>query len=106
MRIPSGSSIHISIKRQGSVVGSLKDEDSRRWRGVARALDQVLACLTHRDARPAGGRTDVGDRREQGVLPEFVGLPPGDLIQQVRLGPAVDGCRGQRRAHRILAVLF
>ncbi|HEY6315389.1 MAG TPA: hypothetical protein VIY52_31920 [Streptosporangiaceae bacterium] len=24
---------------------------------------------------------DVGDRREQGVLPEVVGLPPGDLIE-------------------------
>jgi hypothetical protein len=49
--------------------------------------------------RPAGGRADVGDRREQGVLPEVVGLPPGDLIKQVRFGPAVDGCRGQ---HRVL----
>jgi hypothetical protein len=46
-------------------------------------------------ARPAGGGADVGDRREQGVLPEVVGLPPGDLIQQVRFGPALEGCRGR-----------
>jgi len=61
------------------------------WRWVARALGQVLACLAHRHARPAGGGADVGNRREQGVLPEGVGLPPGDLIKQVRLGPAMDG---------------
>ena len=61
------------------------------WRWVARALGQVLACLAHRDARPAGGGADVGDRREQGVLPEVVGLPPGDLIEQVRFGPAMEG---------------
>jgi hypothetical protein len=42
------------------------------------------------------------DRREQGVLPEVVGLPPGDLIEQVRLGPAVEGCRGQ---HCVLELL-
>jgi hypothetical protein len=61
------------------------------WRWVARALAQVLACLAHRDARPAGGGADLGDRRVQGVLPEAVALPPGDLIEQVRFGPAVDG---------------
>ena len=65
------------------------------WRRVARALVQVLACLAHWDARPAGGGADVGDRRVHGVLPEVVGLPRGDLIQQVRFGPAVDGCCGQ-----------
>ena len=65
------------------------------WRWVARALGQVLACLAHWHARPAGGGADAGDRREQGVLPEVVGLPPGDLIEQVRFSPAMDGCRGQ-----------
>jgi hypothetical protein len=69
------------------------------WRRVAGATGQVLACLAHRHARPAGGGADIGDRREQGVLPEVVGLPPGDLIQQVRFGPAVEGRCGQ---HRIL----
>jgi hypothetical protein len=69
------------------------------WRRVARVLAQVMACLAHWDARPAGGGADVGDRREQGVLPEVVGLPPGHLIKQVRFGPAVKGCCGQ---HRVL----
>ena len=62
---------------------------------MARALAQLLACLAHWDARPAGGGADAGDHREQGVLPEVVGLPPGDLIEHVRLGPAMEGCRGQ-----------
>ena len=62
------------------------------WRWVARALGQVLA---HRHARPAGGGADAGDRREQGVLSEVVGLPPGDLIEQVRFGPAMESCCGQ-----------
>ena len=44
---------------------------------------------------PAGGGADADDRREQGVLPEIVALPPGDLIQQVRFGPAMKGCRGE-----------
>jgi hypothetical protein len=64
-----------------------------------RAVGQVLACLADRDARPAGGGADAGDRREQGVLPQVVGLPPGHLIEQVRFGPAMKGCRGQ---HRVL----
>lgn len=37
--------------------------------------------------RPAGGGADVGDRRVHGVLPDVVGLPRGDLVKQVRLGP-------------------
>jgi hypothetical protein len=65
------------------------------WRRVVRALGQVLASLPHRGARPAGGDADVGDRCAQGVLPEVVGLPPGDLLEQVRFGPAVEGCCGQ-----------
>jgi hypothetical protein len=69
---------------------------------MARALGQVLACLAHRHACPAGGGADVGYRREQGVLPEVVGLPPGDLIKQIRIGPAVEGCCGQ---HCVLELL-
>ena len=49
------------------------------WRRVVWALGQLLACLADGHVRPAGGGADVGDRREQGVLPEVVGLPPGDL---------------------------
>jgi hypothetical protein len=59
-------------------------------------VGQVLACLADRHARPAGGGADAGGRREQGVLPEVVGLPPGHLIKQVRFGPAMKGCCGQR----------
>jgi hypothetical protein len=66
------------------------------WPGLARAVGQVLACLADRHARPAGGGADAGGRREQGVLPEVVGLPPGHLIKQVRFGPAMKGCCGQR----------
>ena len=29
------------------------------------------------------------------LLPEVVGLPPGDLIEQVRFGPAMESCCGQ-----------
>jgi hypothetical protein len=71
------------------------DWSLRQWR--ARALSQVLACLAHRHARPAGRGADVGDRREQRVLPEVIGLPPGNLLQQVRFGPALEGGRGQYR---------
>src|SRR5262249_20643492 len=60
------------------------------WRRVVWALGQLLACLADGHACLAGGGADVSDRREQGVLPEVIGLPPGDLIQQVRLGSAVE----------------
>ena len=68
-------------------LGSAPNWSLCRW--GARALGQVLARLAHRHARPAGRGADAGDGREQRVLPEVVGLPPGDLLQQVRLGPAV-----------------
>ena len=58
------------------------------WRWIARALGQLLACLAHGRAGPVGGGADMGDRCEQGVLPEVVGLPRGDLVEQVRLGAA------------------
>jgi hypothetical protein len=61
----------------------------------AAAFVEVLACLADRDARPARGGADAGDRRVHGVLPEVVGLPVGDLLQQVRFGPAADRRRGQ-----------
>src|SRR5882762_1391888 len=66
---------------------------------MAGALGEVMACLAYRYARPAGGGADVGDGREERVPPQVVGLPPGGLIEQVRLGPAMDGCCGQ---HRVL----
>ena len=69
------------------------------WRWGARAPGQVLGRLAYRHARPAGCGADVGDRREQRVLPEVVGLPPAGLLQQVRFGPALEGCRCQ---HRVL----
>src|SRR6185312_5292642 len=62
---------------------------------MARALVQALAYLAHRDARPAGCGADVGDRRVHGVLPEVVGLPRCDLIEQVRFRPAMDTRCGQ-----------
>jgi len=62
---------------------------------VGGALVEVFACLTDRDARTAGGGADVGDRGIHGVLPEVVGLPPRDLIEEVRLGSAADGCCSQ-----------
>ena len=77
------------------MIASTASRTGRYGAGWPGALGQVLACLAHRDARPAGGGADVGDRREQGVLPEVVGLPPGDLIKQVRFGPAMEGCCGQ-----------
>src|SRR3984893_19272626 len=88
-RPPSGDRFH-----------SLLNWSLLRW--VARAPGQVLACLTHRHARPARGGADEADRREQAVLPEVIGLPPGDLIQQIRFGPAMEGRRGQ---HRVLEFL-
>jgi hypothetical protein len=54
-----------------------------------------MACLTYRDTRPAGGGADAGDRGVRGVLPEVVGLPPGDLIQQTWRGPAMNAGGGQ-----------
>ena len=56
--------------------------------------------------RPPGWRgADIGDRREQGVLAEVVGLPLGDLIEQVRFGPAAEGCGGQRRVLELAVLL-
>jgi hypothetical protein len=65
---------------RGSVAGSAGPRP--------RALGQLLADLTHRDACAVGGDTGIGDRREQGVLPEVVGLPRRDLLQQVGLDSA------------------
>jgi integrase len=68
---------------------------------VGRAIDRAAGSRerAHRHAHPAGGGADAGDGREQRVLPEVVGLPPGDLIRQVRFGPAMQGRCGQ---HRVL----
>jgi hypothetical protein len=50
------------------------------------ALGQVVACLACGDACLAGGGADVGDRGVEGVLPEVIARPPGDLIERVRPG--------------------
>src|SRR5258707_9290001 len=65
------------------------------WRWVARVLGQQLACLAHGCTGPVGGSTDVRDRCEQGILPEVVGLPPGDLVQEIGLGAAAQRGGGQ-----------
>lgn len=58
--------------------------ESALWRRVPRALAQVLACLAHRDACPAGGGANVGNRGVQGVLPEVVRLNVTASAQAVR----------------------
>ncbi len=65
------------------------------WRWVARVPGQLLACVAHGRTGPVGGSTDVGDRCEQGKLPEVVGLPPGDLVQEIGLGSAAQRGGGQ-----------
>src|SRR5262249_42332052 len=50
---------------------------------------QLLAYLAHGHTRPVGDDAYIGDRYEQGVLPEVVGLPPDDLLERVRLGSSV-----------------
>src|SRR5215467_11881791 len=74
------------------------------WHWVARVLGQVLAHLAYWDADSVGGGADVGDRCEQGVLPEVVRLPPGDLIEQVRVGPAAQRCRYKDRVLVLLVL--
>jgi len=54
-----------------------------------------LANLARGRTRLVGGGPDVGNRCEQGVLPAVAGLPPVDLLEQVRLGSSV-----QRRHRR------
>jgi hypothetical protein len=71
---------------------------------AARVLSQVLACVAYRQARPAGGCADVGHRREQGVLPVVVGLPPGNPIKWGWFGPALEGCCGQHRVWELRAL--
>ncbi len=51
---------------------------------------------------PGWRGADVGGRRVHGVLPEVVGLPRGDLVQQVWLGPAMDTCYGRPVACAVL----
>jgi hypothetical protein len=51
-------------------------------------LGQFLAYLAYRHAGSAGGGAGISDCRVQGVLPEVIGLPPGDLVKQVRLRSA------------------
>src|SRR5215831_13830954 len=65
---------------------------------------QVLACLAYGDACVAGGGADVGGRGVVGVLPEVIGLPPGDLLQQVRLGSPVERRRDQDRVLELVVL--
>src|SRR6266436_6559135 len=65
------------------------------WRWVARVPGQLLACVAHGRTGPVGGSTDVRDRCEQGKLSEVVGLPPGDLVQEIGLGSAAQRGGGQ-----------
>jgi hypothetical protein len=60
-----------------------------RMRSHRRAEPQ-MSCLVTAIADAPGGGADVGDGREQGVLPEAIGLLPGDLIKQVRFGPVME----------------
>ena len=39
--------------------------------------------------RSTGGDADVRNRREEGVLPEIVGLPPDDFVEQVGFDPSM-----------------
>ncbi len=59
------------------------------------ATGQLLACLAGGHTGRVGGGTDVGDRRKKGVLSEVVGLPPGDLVQEIGLGSAAQRGGGQ-----------
>ena len=61
---------------------------------LAGPFGEFLAGLRHRQVGAAGGGADVQDRGEERVLPEVVGLPPSDLLKQVRLGAAVQGRGG------------
>ena len=67
-------------------------------------LGQFLACQPDRHAGPARGGADIGDRRVQGVLPEVIGLPPGDLVEQVWLSAAAQRRRGQDGELKLLAL--
>ena len=84
--------LQITARRAADLVGnpsSVGDRAHRSewwlWRWVARPLGQLLACPAHGRTGPVGGGTDVGDRGVQGVLPEVIGLSPGDLVEQIRL---------------------
>jgi hypothetical protein len=61
------------------------------------ALDAPCA-VSYGRGRLDGGGAGVGDDGERRVLPEVVGLPPGNLVEQAGFGPAVQGCRGQNQA--------
>src|SRR5258705_544013 len=65
---------------------------------------QFLTYQPERRAGPASGGADISDRRVQGVLPEVVGLPPGDLVEQVWLGSAVQRRRCQDRELKLLVL--
>jgi hypothetical protein len=66
-----------------------RDGDSVALRPSAMSRMAVMAlgaqgagpCLAYRNACPAGGCADVGDRGEQGVPSQVAGLPPGVALR-------------------------
>ncbi len=50
----------------------------------------------------ASGGADISDRCVQGVLPEVIGLPPGDLVKQVRLCSAAQRRSCQDRELKLM----
>src|SRR5260221_4589205 len=77
------------------VFSSAQSVAPRRRCLLLRRQGQLLACLAHGCTGPVGGSTDVRDRCEQGILPEVVGLPPGDLVQEIGLGAAAQRGGGE-----------
>jgi len=75
--------------------------DPARLASFWSALLDIAVTAEHGD--DAGWAT-VGSRldHQPRLTSEVVGLPPGDLIKQVRFGPAVEGCCGQ---HCVLELL-
>jgi len=72
---------------------------------LAGPFGQFPAGLGHGHSGPVCGGADVQDRGEECVLPEVVGLPPGDLVEQVRLGAAVKRGGGEHRVLELAPVL-
>src|SRR5579863_5783332 len=92
---PAGTSLSLASKRSTATAATTASASGDADLGVLRRPGEFLTCLADRHADPAGGGPKIGDGCVEGVFPEVVGLPPGNLIEQVRLGPAVQCCRGQ-----------
>jgi len=61
MRIPSGSSIHISVKPQGSVAGSPEDGDSRRGQPSMLSVNVPYLDPDHHHRAPGRAGRVPGD---------------------------------------------